>query len=135
MPLLYFLGVSPLGKYFSVGFCFLSGEKEEDYEWAIQQFTERILPDTFDEPGYVGYLLVVISDNDTALKTVLRREFPDTTQLLCIWHINQNVLTHAQKVWISTDVWLIDEEKEEIITHRTEFIKVWNEVSLIFFFF
>jgi hypothetical protein len=84
MPLLHFLGVSPLGKYFSVGFCFLSSEKEEDYKWAIQQFTERILPDTFDEPGYVGHPLVVISDNDTALKTVLRREFPDTTQLLYI---------------------------------------------------
>jgi hypothetical protein len=36
MPLLHFLGVSPTGKYFSAAFCFLSGEEEADYSWAIE---------------------------------------------------------------------------------------------------
>jgi MULE transposase domain len=92
MPLLHFVGTTAIGRYFSIAFCFLNGEKEDDYEWAINQFGNEVLP-TIE--GSLTGPEVIITDNDTALKTVLKYAFPETPQLLCLWHINKNVLTHA----------------------------------------
>jgi hypothetical protein len=120
MPLLHFVGVTSIGRYFSAGFCFLSGEKEDDYDWAIEQFHEAFID--IDPPQ------VHITDNEAALKLALKTRFPDIPQLLCMWHINKNVLTHAQRAWITTDPWLSDEEKEEVQKHRDDFMTVWNQV-------
>jgi hypothetical protein len=109
MPLLHFLG-APTGNTFSAAFCFLSGETEEDYVWALEQMTclfPHVDGHSVDEAEATGTNPiviapeVVITDNETALKNALRRELPEIPQLLCIWHINQNVLAHAQKAWIT----------------------------------
>jgi hypothetical protein len=72
MPLLYFLGVSLIGKYFSATFCFLSSEKADDYNWALLQFVERVLPLDSSNPNDF-YLTpnVIITNNETGLKNAL----------------------------------------------------------------
>jgi hypothetical protein len=127
MPLLHFVGVSPIGKYFSAGFCFLSGETEEDYNWAVQQIDQIFITDSLPE--------AIITDNETALKVALQTCFPDVPQLLCLWHINKNVLAKAQKTWITTDAWLSDEERAEIQKRRDDFMKVWNRVCLFLIYY
>jgi hypothetical protein len=143
MSLLHFFGVCPTGKYFSAAFCFLSGETENDYLWALEQMT-CLFPhvdghsiDEAEATGISAILIapeVVITDNETALKNALHRELPEIPQILCIWHINQNVLAHAQKAWITTDPWLSDEEREEIAVRRENFMKFWSKVSICYFF-
>jgi transposase-like protein len=128
MPLLHFVGTTPIGKYFSIAFCFLSGEKEDDYEWAINQFGNKVLPTV---EGLLTGPEVIITDNDTALKTVLKRAFPETPQLLCLWHINKNVLTHAQKAWVR-EGWLSEDQKEEVEGDRRNFMAVWAKVRFRF---
>jgi hypothetical protein len=87
LPLLHILGYTSLGTFFSVGFCFLRQETEIAYHWAIATFRRLI---TTPPPR------VFISDQEDALKSAIQTLLPSVPQLLCIWHINKNVLTKAQ---------------------------------------
>jgi hypothetical protein len=91
MPLLHFLGVLLIGKYFSAAFCFMGGETEEYYLWAINAFKDILMA------GLPHSFKVAITDNEAALKNAIKAVYPDVPQLLCIWHINKNVLVHAQQ--------------------------------------
>jgi hypothetical protein len=42
MPLLNFCGATGNKKTIQTALCFLSGEKEADYEWAMTQFKELL---------------------------------------------------------------------------------------------
>lgn len=85
MPLLHFLGVSPIGKYFSTTFYFLSGETEEDYDWAIHKFIKRILPSAHTAlEAFYNAPNIIITDNEATLKLVLKRRFTSSFQLLYI---------------------------------------------------
>jgi MULE transposase domain len=57
MPLLHMVGITSSGRSFSIGFCFLLGEKEEDYTWALR---------CFQAIGIKPKLIVM--DGDIALK-------------------------------------------------------------------
>ena len=62
---------------FSIGFCFLPGEAQQDFTWAFQCFQELGI-----SPG------AIVMDSDQAQKNASEEVFPDTLTLLCIWHIN-----------------------------------------------
>ena len=42
---------------------------------------------------------VLLTDDETALKNALTAVYPTVPQLLCLWHINKNILTRAQKAF------------------------------------
>ena len=89
MPFLYIVGVSNNGHNFKLAYYFLPSEIEADYSFAIRQL--YLL--------YYRYNLkpkVVITDKEQALKNALRIYFPGVPQLLYLWYVNKNVLTHAQ---------------------------------------
>jgi hypothetical protein len=72
---------------FSIGFCFLPGETEQDFIWAFQCFQELgITP------------AVIVMDGDQAQKNASEEVFPDTPTLLCIWHVNQCVLAKCKSI-------------------------------------
>jgi hypothetical protein len=92
MPLLHFVGLSNVGKSFSIAFCFLKSELKSDYIWALKAFSACFnkCPDVF------------VTDYEMALINASYEVFPNTANLLCIWHINKNVLKIADyilKVW------------------------------------
>src|SRR5438067_13835898 len=58
---------------------------------------------------------VVITDREMALINACKRVFSGTTRLLCIWHVEKNILTHAAEVF-------------EKGTARDEFMKAWTKV-------
>ena len=72
---------------FSIGFCFLPGETQQDFTWAFQCFKE------------LGISLgVVVIDGDQAQKNTLEAVFPYAPTLLCVWHVNQCVLANCKSV-------------------------------------
>ena len=77
MPLLYMVGITSLGISFSIGFCFLPGEKEEDYTWALSCFYKLDVR-----------LAIIVIDGDQALKNAAEKVFLYMPTLLCVWHIN-----------------------------------------------
>jgi MULE transposase domain len=120
LPLLHILGCTNLQTFFSAGFCFLRNETQEDYYWAVSTFLAKT---TF-------YPHVFISDQEEALKSAVRELLPAVPQLLCVWHINKNVLTKAQHVWRNADGETV-EEKQAITEKRTQFMAAWNKVRTL----
>jgi len=91
MPLLHFIGVTCLGTSFSIAWCFMGGETAIQYASACRKFRELVMGQT--------KISVILTDDETALKEGLAIAFPHVPQLLCVWHVEQNVLGEAQKVW------------------------------------
>ena len=60
-------------------------------------------------------LQAVVMDRELAAMNACRKVFPSASRLLCLWHIEKNVLIHASASF---------EEGEE----RNEFMKAWTEV-------
>ena len=77
MPLLYIVRITSSGLSFSIGFCFLPREKEEDYIWALTCFYNLSIR-----------LALIVIDGDIALKNASEKVFLTVPIILCIWHIN-----------------------------------------------
>jgi transposase-like protein len=96
-----------LNSNFYVAFCFLAKEEEDDYVWVMKQL----------EGLYTTGLVtsVMLMDRELALMKAIHQVFPKTQRLLCIWHIEKNVLVRASKAF---------GKKEEV----QAFMKAWMEV-------
>ena len=90
MPLLDILGSTGLGTTFYAVFVFLSKETEEDYKEALKMLDGVLKKRKIKNPG------VIVTDRDMGLMNGIRDVFPMTKNLLCLWHINKNILMHAQ---------------------------------------
>lgn len=55
-------------------------------------------------------LVVALTDDEVVFKNAIEAVLPNTKQLLCVWHVNKNVLGKVQKIWSNKD---IDGDNEE----------------------
>jgi hypothetical protein len=101
MPLLVVVGVTPLLTTFYAAFVFLRGEKQEDYEWALSRLHSVYVRQLRKPMGPT----TVLTDRDLALSNALVSQWPRTTHILCIWHINKGVLTNCKKFFDTNDAW------------------------------
>lgn len=101
--MLHFLGITANNKVFSIGCCFIPQEKEPDYTFAMEAFKELVMVDLAD-------LVVALTDDEVVFKNAIEAVLPNTKQLLCVWHVNKNVLGKVQKIWSNKD---IDGDNEE----------------------
>ncbi|KAH1229316.1 Protein FAR1-RELATED SEQUENCE 5 [Glycine max] len=84
LPLLDFVGVTPIGMTFSTGFAYLEGERLNNVVWALELFRGIFLRrDAL--PG------VIVTDRDQVLMNAVKTIFPECTNLLCSFYINKNV--------------------------------------------
>ena len=89
MPLLHFIGLTNVGKSFSVGFCFLTSEVKDDYIWALHAFSKC----------FGCHPKIMVTDQEDALINAASDVFPLTSHLLCIWHLNKNVLKNCKPLF------------------------------------
>lgn len=101
MPLLIISGSSALHTNFYVAFCFIAQEKTPDYTFAMEQM--KSLYETLELPPPT----VAVTDMERSLINAIREAFPlsHTTHLLCIWHINKNVLVNCRKDFANKEEW------------------------------
>ena len=71
--------------------CFVASESETMYRIAVSQFKDLVMGDARVE--------VFLTDDDTSLRNALAVFYPNTPQLLCIWHVNKNVETKVNTTW------------------------------------
>jgi len=85
LPLLHFIGIDCFGRSFSACFMLMSKEEESEYLRALECFREcfGIDPEVF------------VTDKEDALRNSISVRFPNATNLLCIWHINKNILKNC----------------------------------------
>ncbi|XP_012842287.1 PREDICTED: uncharacterized protein LOC105962517 [Erythranthe guttata] len=89
MPLLEIIGVTPVGRNFTIAVAFMSREDEDTYAWTLRCLRD-ILPIGI-EPE------VILTDRDLGLLKALSKVFPHSHHMLCLYHINRNVEANASK--------------------------------------
>jgi MULE transposase domain len=107
MPLLNIVGTTCLNTTFYVAFCFLVKEEVSDYIWAMEQLQKAFPPNVQSS--------VMVMDRELALMNAIHHVFPETHRLLCICHIEKNVLVHTSKEFGKAE-------------DRDMFMKAWSDV-------
>ncbi|XP_012828264.1 PREDICTED: uncharacterized protein LOC105949507 [Erythranthe guttata] len=115
MPLLEIIGVTPVGRNFTIAVAFMSREDGDTYAWTLRCLRD-ILPIGI-EPE------VILTDRELGLLKALPNVFPHSHHMLCLYHINRNVEANASKFLGNTKlgilfrrtVWakLVESETEE----------------------
>ncbi|XP_012832655.1 PREDICTED: uncharacterized protein LOC105953529 [Erythranthe guttata] len=115
MPLLEIIGVTPVGRNFTIAVAFMSREDEDIYAWTLRCLRD-ILPIGI-EPE------VILTNRELGLLKALPNVFPHSHHMLCLYHINRNVEANPSKflgntklgVLFRMTVWakLVEYETEE----------------------
>ena len=116
------MGVGSLESSFSIGFCFPSAEDEVQYNSGIRAFKTCVwgsLPASIE---------AILTDDERSLKKAFALHFPHVPQLLCVWHVNKNLLVKAQKTWrVDSRDDELNKENEKL---REEFMTRWSQVTV-----
>ncbi|KAI9917832.1 hypothetical protein PsorP6_012944 [Peronosclerospora sorghi] len=89
MPLFHVIGRTGLNTSFSVCFIFLSGEEIGDYKWALKEIENLFFGQQIP--------LVIGNYSDGALSAAIQEVAQHSRHLLCLWHIEKNVLDCSKK--------------------------------------
>ncbi|XP_004292626.1 PREDICTED: uncharacterized protein LOC101300598 [Fragaria vesca subsp. vesca] len=120
MPLFEIIGVSSFNKSFYSCFVFMQKEEQEDYEWALEMFSKLL--------GFGDHLLAIITDRELALMKAIEVVFPMTPNLLCIWHIEKNIVAHY-KTWNRFQIEYKDYAK--VLTYIEKTWLPWKEKFIV----
>jgi hypothetical protein len=120
MPLLDIIGFTCTGASFYLGWAFLANEREETYKIVLEYLAEMYqhireanlsalgLLDTFPTalttPSDIDLATpdifpatpsTILTDKESGLINAIHNIFPDTYTMICIWHINMNLMKKA----------------------------------------
>jgi hypothetical protein len=84
IPLFESVGETSCEETYSVGFAFISSEKEENFTWVLQQCM-TLLRNKKVKPK------VVVTDRDAALMNGVATVLPDSAHLFCTFHVKKNM--------------------------------------------
>ncbi|KAH1213377.1 Protein FAR1-RELATED SEQUENCE 6 [Glycine max] len=98
LPLLDFVGVTPTTMTFSAGFAYLEAERVKNIVWALERFRGLFL-------GNDRLPLVIVTDRDLTLMNAVKTVFPESTNLLCRFHIDKNVKAKCKSLIGEKNVW------------------------------
>jgi len=84
LPLLDIVGVTPTKMTFFASFVYLVGEYLTNVVWALELFRGISLR----RDALSG---VIVTDIDLALMNAVKTVFPESTNLLCLFHIDNNM--------------------------------------------
>ncbi|KAJ5243941.1 hypothetical protein N7489_004037 [Penicillium chrysogenum] len=90
LPLLDIVGFAATGSTFHIGFCFMRDEKDDSYEVMLS-----CLAEVYESLGLTPPR-TILTDKEKALMNAIKTVFPETKNMLCIWHINMNILKKAR---------------------------------------
>jgi hypothetical protein len=92
-----------------------------NYTWALTAFKELVFYDGM-KPN------VWFRDGEPAVRLALEDTFPDTPQLLWLWHVNKNVLEHIQATFFP-HIDMDDEQKKDVQADRELAMARWQSVT------
>ncbi|XP_076943685.1 uncharacterized protein LOC143614011 [Bidens hawaiensis] len=97
MPFVQIVGVTSTNNTFSIAFAFMHNEKTVNYTWVL-----NCLKLTLDKCMLPR---VIVTDRELALVNACKEVFPDAAQLLCRWHIEQNIFRRCRNFVRSRGDW------------------------------
>jgi hypothetical protein len=116
MPLFEIVGETSCEETYSVGFAFMSNEKEENFTWVLQQ-CKGLLRSKEVKPK------VIVTDRDAALMNAVATVFPESAHLVCYFHVKKNMtqtmkplckIKDGEKV-SQTDLWRQIEKAFDVV--------------------
>ncbi len=113
-----------LHKNFYVVFCFMTKKKQKNYMWILQQLKELCAKLKISDST------ILLIDMKKDLMNVCRLIFSVSNHLLCLWHINNNVLINCKKHFIIKKVWnkFFSEWKDVMyVFSESEYRDLWNK--------
>ena len=75
LPLLHIVGMTSFNIQFSVVFCFLKEEKQNEYMWTLSKLAAILTPETRQA--------AIVTDRDLSLMTAIDKIFPSSSHMLC----------------------------------------------------
>ena len=99
LPLLVIVGHTCLGTTFYVGFAFVAKKQKEDFVWVLTALKNYFIQKEITIPE------VFVTDRDMGLIRTISDVFPSSAHLLCIWHVNKNVLAHCKSAFSTSETW------------------------------
>ncbi|KAL0222815.1 hypothetical protein P9112_002205 [Eukaryota sp. TZLM1-RC] len=126
LPLLAIVGITPTFMTYHVGFYYMKSETTVDYTWILSQLRSicSVIPEEF------------VLDQEQALRKSLTDIYAESHQVLCLWHIWQNIQRHCQKrfgsnsefnYFINRFLRMVNEPNED--QHNTTYEEFLNEFS------
>ncbi|KAE9042983.1 hypothetical protein PR001_g5984 [Phytophthora rubi] len=91
VPLFNIISVTGFNTVLPVAQCWLPGETEGDYVWALNMMRLFWIEKNVDLPG------VVLSDREQACMNAVDWVLPEIPTMVCRWHMNTNVEAMARK--------------------------------------
>ncbi len=126
MSLLIICDQTKLHINFYVVFCFMTKKQMTDYRWILKQL--KILYNRLK----ISHLIVFVIDMKKALMIARYLFFSNFNHLLCIWHINNNVLINCKKSFVIKESWNEFFQRWKNVVYSSserEFREVWNAFS------
>lgn len=99
MPLLVITGQTGINTTFYVAFVFISHEDETSYKWALMA-----LQDLY-ETLHLSNPTTIVTDCEAGLIPAMHAIYPEVKHLLCVWHININVLSKCRRKFHIIEAW------------------------------
>ncbi|XP_012852853.1 PREDICTED: uncharacterized protein LOC105972439 [Erythranthe guttata] len=92
LPLLEIVGVTSTNLKFPVAFAYLKYEKAENYKWALRNLLKFMK----------GYPMpnVIVTDLEPELMKAVAVVYPDSRNLLCKWHIIQDIRINCKEMFV-----------------------------------
>ena len=99
MSLRHIMGAKATNKSFSLAYCLMAAMTDDYYFWVITQL--RDLVQTLNRSN----AMVIVTDRSISLMNAIKRVLPAAYNLLCIWHINKNVLANLKNQFFTSKGW------------------------------
>lgn len=93
LALFQIVGMTPIGKAFSCAFGLISNERQEGFDWLLDQV------DACRHEIGAAAPEITITDYDAAMKNAVQRVYPLATPQVCIFHVNKNVVLNVKHKW------------------------------------
>ena len=99
MPLCIITRVTPLNTTYYVAFAFLSAGTVDNYRSVLDAVKK--LYEFLDIPDPK----VIVTDVDPSIICAILEEFPLSSHLLCLWHMNKDVMANCEKLFEDEESW------------------------------
>ncbi|XP_062219448.1 protein FAR1-RELATED SEQUENCE 5-like isoform X2 [Phragmites australis] len=122
LPCSPFVGITGHGQTCLFGCAFLSDERTETFTWVFETFLEAMggkNPKT------------IITDQDGAMRSAIKKVFPNSIHRNCLFHIKKKCYDKNIKVFGKKDNENLCEEFEDIVNNsvtREEFETLWQQM-------
>jgi len=105
--------------------CFMRTETAMDFGWIFQQMRQAMVSITCDIDQIIQ---VVVSDEDKAMMLAIKMHMPNAKQMLCRWHVGQNIHLNCGTLLSNTEIRIQYERIVEEITDEEQWNTEWNKL-------